>query len=113
MLRTLGFRDIDVATDGAEATSMVCGQQESSYDLILMDINMPRVDGHDATKKIRKSGIKVRIVAMTAYALPGDRELCLTNGMDDYLPKPVELNQLVQVLVKWLDEREDITLHLP
>jgi osomolarity two-component system sensor histidine kinase TcsA len=113
MLRTLGFRDIDVATDGAEAISMVCGQQESWYDLILMDINMPRVNGHDATKKIRKSGIKVRIVAMTAYALTGDRELCLTNGMDDYLPKPVERNQLVQVLLKWLVERENITLHLP
>lgn len=105
MLCTMGFRDIDVATDGAEATSTVCSQQDSWYDL-LMDINMPLVDGHDATNKIRKSGIKVRIVAMTAYALTGDRELCLANGMDDYLPKPVERSQLVQVLVKWLIERE-------
>jgi osomolarity two-component system sensor histidine kinase TcsA len=113
MLSTLGFRDIDVATDGAEATSMVCGQQDSWYDLILMDINMPCVDGHDATNKIRKSGITVRIVAMTAYALTGDRELCLANGMDDYLPKPVERNKLVQVLVKWLLEREDKTVSLP
>ena len=105
MLHTLGFQEIDMAIDGAEAISMVCSQRNSWYDLILMDINMPRVDGHDATAQIRKSGRDVWIVAMTAYALTGDRELCLKNGMDDYLRKPVERSELVQVLVKWLIER--------
>ncbi len=70
------------------------------YDLILMDVKMPEMDGIAATKVIRKLGMKnqPKIVAVTAYALEGDRELCLEAGMDGYIAKPVMVNELVEVL---------------
>lgn len=108
ILRTLGFRNVDLATDGAQAICLVLSSP-NAFDLVLMDINMPLLDGHDATAQIRKSGNKVPIVAMTAYALKGDRELCLEKGMDDYIPKPVNRNCLVRVLLKWLPK--DMDLH--
>jgi len=61
----------------------------ASFDLVLMDINMPVMDGHEATTTLRAAGIKVPIVAMTAHALKGHIELCLERGMDDYVPKYV------------------------
>jgi osomolarity two-component system sensor histidine kinase TcsA len=106
ILRALGFKNVKVATDGVQAISQVLGSS-TVFDLVLMDINMPFLDGHDATTEIRKSGNKVPIVAMTAYALKGDRELCLEKGMDDYIPKPVSRNVLVRVLLKWLPKETD------
>lgn len=106
ILHALGFKNVMVATDGVQAISLVLGSS-SVFDLVLMDINMPFLDGHDATTRIRKGGNKVPIVAMTAYALKGDRELCLEKGMDDYIPKPVNRNVLIRVLLKWLPKETD------
>lgn len=100
MLRSFGFRNVDTASDGDQATTMV-QRFPKGYDLVLMDISMPFVDGYDATARIRKSGINVPIVAMTAHALKGDKELCLENGIDDYVPKPVDRKLLARVLLKW------------
>ncbi|KAK3937302.1 hypothetical protein QBC46DRAFT_393066 [Diplogelasinospora grovesii] len=101
MLRSLGFKHIDLASNGAEAVNMVRGKP-AAYELVLMDISMPILDGHEAAAKIREAGIRVPIVAMTAYALKGDRERCFEHGMDDYIPKPVDKKWLIKTLSKWL-----------
>jgi CheY-like chemotaxis protein len=76
--------------------------QEKKIDLILMDIQMPEMDGLEATRIIRNSkGSQPVIVAMTANAMVGDREECLAVGMNDYLSKPVNLEELISILGKW------------
>ncbi|KAK3326675.1 hypothetical protein B0H66DRAFT_470359 [Apodospora peruviana] len=106
MLRSIGFKNIDLASDGVEAVSMVRGKPVG-YDLVLMDINMPVLDGHEASRQIRNAGIHVPIVAMTAYALKGDRERCLEYGMNDYVPKPVDKKYLIKTLARWLISTRD------
>ena len=84
----------DVAVDGQEAVAMV---EQGAYDLILMDMQMPRVDGVTATRMIRALGgprSRVPIIAMTANAMESDRVRCLEAGMDDFLPKPVDRRRL-------------------
>jgi signal transduction histidine kinase/DNA-binding response OmpR family regulator/HPt (histidine-containing phosphotransfer) domain-containing protein len=90
----------DIVSNGIEAVEAV---MRLPYDLILMDVLMPELDGMDATRQIRERLPKERqprIVAMTANALTGDRELCLAAGMDDYISKPVQLDELAQVLLR-------------
>jgi CheY-like chemotaxis protein len=95
MLERFGQR-ADVASDGEQA---VAATERTEYDLVLMDIQMPRVDGIEATRRIlARRGRRPRIVAMTADAALGDRDRCLSAGMDDYLAKPVRLAQLAMVL---------------
>ncbi|HYZ15517.1 MAG TPA: response regulator, partial [Candidatus Acidoferrum sp.] len=97
-LKKLGYR-ADAVTDGREAIAAVAN---GSYDLILMDCQMPEVDGFEATRVIRRSEVDrdrhIPIVAMTANTLEGDREACLAAGMDGYLPKPVQLAALRAVI---------------
>lgn len=91
----------EVASDGAQAVDRV---REGDYDLVLMDMQMPSVDGIEATRRIRAlPGPKGRIaiIAMTANAMVGDRETCLDNGMDDYIAKPVDRRKLAEVLARW------------
>ena len=96
MLGRLGY-SADVAANGAEAVEAV---RESVYDLVLMDVQMPELDGIEATRRIRSElgSAGPRIAAMTAHALPGDREACLSSGMDDYLVKPIGISDLVAAL---------------
>jgi signal transduction histidine kinase/CheY-like chemotaxis protein len=95
VLSKLGY-SIDVANNGRQAVDML---SEGSYDVILMDVLMPEMDGLEATKHIRKSSVyQPVIVAMTANALPEDREECIRAGMDDYISKPINLEILVRVL---------------
>ncbi|KAK4456560.1 hypothetical protein QBC42DRAFT_301916 [Cladorrhinum samala] len=101
LLRSLGFKNTALASNGAEAVGMVTSKP-AAYDLVLMDISMPVMDGNEASTRIRDAGIRVPIVAMTAYALKGDKERCLECGMNDYIPKPVDKKQLIKTLARWL-----------
>ena len=104
MLEKLGLK-ATLANNGVEALSLL---ETQSYDLVLMDCQMPEMDGFDATREIRKHALKainqhaLPIVAMTANVMSGDRERCLEVGMDDYIGKPVQRDQLESVLRKWL-----------
>jgi osomolarity two-component system sensor histidine kinase TcsA len=101
LLQSLGFERIDVAWDGAEAVRHV-KQTPLSYNVVLMDISMPVLDGLEATAQIRAMGVEVPILALTANALKGDMETYLAKGMNDYIGKPVHRDQLLQVLWKWM-----------
>jgi CheY-like chemotaxis protein/HPt (histidine-containing phosphotransfer) domain-containing protein len=102
MLEKLGFR-VDTVGNGKEAVKAVEG---GTYDLVLMDIQMPEMDGFEATSIIRDrekpGGRRIPIVAMTAHALKGYRERCLQSGMDDYLAKPIQRDTLTRLLEKYL-----------
>ena len=99
VLAKLGYRQIEKALDGLEAVEKVT---QGSYDLILMDCQMPKLDGYAATRRLREQGVKTPIVAMTAHAMSGDREKCLEAGMDDYLTKPISIDKLGAILEQWL-----------
>ena len=97
VLNKLGYSP-EIANNGKEAVSML---QQNNYDVILMDMLMPEMDGLEATRVIRAlDGKQPQIVAMTANALPEDREACLKAGMDDYISKPIKLEVLVDILKK-------------
>ena len=92
LLRRFGHAS-EVATSGLEAVEKAGAGR---YDVVLMDVQMPDIDGMEATRRIREllGAASPRIIAITANALPGDRERCLAAGMDDYLPKPIQLEAL-------------------
>ncbi|WP_378952844.1 CHASE3 domain-containing protein [Pelosinus sp. sgz500959] len=100
--------DIYLAQNGKEAIEMF---EKMIFNLIIMDINMPYMDGYSAVKLIRQKEQALYrhtpIVAMTAYALRGDREKCLAAGMDDYLSKPVDVHQLSSIVDMWLENGEN------
>ena len=101
MLDKLGVR-ADVVGNGREAVDIA---GIVPYDLILMDCQMPELDGYRAASEIRLregAGRHVAIVAMTAEAMAGSRERCLTAGMDDYIAKPVKVEDLYDALMKWV-----------
>lgn len=91
---------VDTAENGKIACDML--QDNSGYDIVLMDIQMPVMNGYEATDIIRKSGSAVPIVAMTANAFDEDRAKALESGMDDFISKPINTAELVRVLEKFL-----------
>jgi len=99
---------LDVAANGLEAlSSLQMSSNEQAYQLILMDCQMPEMDGYEATRQIRdkKAGERycdIPIVAMTANAMQGDKEKCLAAGMNDYLSKPINIDKISAMLTKWL-----------
>jgi signal transduction histidine kinase/CheY-like chemotaxis protein len=98
MLERMGLRP-DVAANGREAVEM---STMLPYDLIFMDCHMPEMDGYAATAEIRRQGSHVPIVAMTAEAMEGCRENCLAAGMDDYIAKPVRVEDVAEAIRQWV-----------
>ena len=103
LLEKLGYR-ADVAGNGIEVLQALRRQR---YDILLLDVQMPEMDGLEAARFIREEwadGVRPRILAMTANAMTGDRERCLEAGMDDYISKPVQLDELQLALERWAPE---------
>jgi CheY-like chemotaxis protein len=99
LLKEWGFR-YDFASNGLIAIEKL---KASKFDLILMDIQMPEMNGYEATKVIRKEiDPVIPILAVTAYVLPGEKEKCITYGMNDYISKPVKELELFNLLKKYL-----------
>jgi signal transduction histidine kinase/CheY-like chemotaxis protein len=97
LLQQMGYR-ADLASNGIEAVESV---QRQTYDVVLMDVQMPDMDGLEASRKINarwRQQERPRIIAMTANAMQGDRDMCLAAGMDDYLTKPIRVERLVEAL---------------
>ncbi|HIA38753.1 MAG TPA: response regulator [Planctomycetes bacterium] len=100
MLSTIGCQ-VDVVANGIEAAAAV---KEGDYDIVFMDCQMPELDGYGATREIRSGEagrMRIPVVAMTANAMQGDREKCIAAGMDDYVSKPVNREELEAVVSKW------------
>jgi two-component system, sensor histidine kinase and response regulator len=103
LVEKFGFKG-DIAANGKEAVSAL---ENFSYDVVLMDVQMPEMDGIEATMKIRDTESKVKdhnvpIIAMTAHAMKGDREKCLDSGMNDYVAKPIQPQELLSKIEKHL-----------
>jgi CheY-like chemotaxis protein len=99
ILTQMGYR-ADLASNGVEAVESLVRQ---TYDVVLMDVQMPEMDGLEASRCINAqwpATKRPRIVAMTANAMQGDREMCLAAGMDDYITKPIRVDQLVEALMR-------------
>ena len=97
ILNKLGYQ-ADIAQTGVEVLTMT---GKKSYNLILMDVQMPEMDGIEATQIIRRQNFpQPYIIAMTANAMPEDKEICINAGMDDYLAKPMKVNELINALKK-------------
>jgi len=97
ILQQMGYR-ADLASNGIEAVESV---RRQVYDVVLMDVQMPEMDGLDATRQICarwQAPERPRIIAMTANAMQGDRDMCLAAGMDDYLTKPIRVERLIEAL---------------
>jgi CheY-like chemotaxis protein len=100
ILQRAGYQ-IDLVADGSEAVE---AHRSQPYQLILMDCQMPTMDGFEATRQIRSLDVQQpRVIAVTANALVGERERCLAAGMDDYLSKPFQAEQLVSMVRKWVE----------
>jgi CheY-like chemotaxis protein len=98
LLEQLGYRDVDAVGNGLE---VIAALERQGYDLVLMDVQMPEMDGFDATRWIRGRWKRVpKIIALTAHALSGDRERCLQAGMDGYLAKPIQIAELEAELAR-------------
>lgn len=109
ILKKLGFVFIDEASNGLQALGKI---RSEKYDIILMDCQMPEMDGFEACQKIREREIaenipRTTVIALTAHAMEGDRDRCIEAGMDDYLSKPVDPGKLHDVLARWLIEQNE------
>jgi two-component system, sensor histidine kinase and response regulator len=106
MIQKRGHRVV-IAGDGQEAITTLEAQPAHPFDLVLMDIQMPKMDGMEATAVIRKREKRTKghipIIALTAHAMKGDREACLNAGMDAYVPKPLKADELFSVIEKMID----------
>jgi PAS domain S-box-containing protein len=111
ILRKLGLH-ADTVADGSDAIRSL---ETHRYDLVLMDVQMPEMDGFEATRLVRDPGSavlnhEVPIIAMTAHAMQGDKERCLAAGMDDYVTKPISPQTLAEALDRWLPREESVSV---
>jgi CheY-like chemotaxis protein len=102
LLKRMGLQ-VTIAEDGNQALQKVLTK---TFDLILMDMQMPHMNGYDATKELRKKGFTTPIVALTANAMKGDDKKCLEVGCDEYLSKPIDRRELLEVIGKYLPSKK-------
>ncbi len=103
LLRKAGA-EVELAENGRIALdlALAAGREGRGFDLILMDMQMPVMDGYEATRRLRAEGFTAPIIALTAHAMAGDRERCLQAGCDDYISKPVERTSLLTIVARHL-----------
>ena len=106
---------VEIVEDGSEALSRVLLAMAAGapHDLILMDMQMPQMDGYTATRKIREAGFRGPIVALTAHAMTGDRERCLEAGCDEYAAKPIDRSNLIALCTRLLGRGDSVPAPLP
>ncbi|MBI9091574.1 MAG: response regulator [Desulfobacterium sp.] len=97
--------DVTVANNGEESLTAV---DKADFQIIFMDIQMPKMDGYEATRRLREMKVDIPIIAMTAHAMVGERERCLQAGMNDYIPKPIDPPDLYAKLIKWISQKDRI-----
>jgi CheY-like chemotaxis protein len=102
LLERMGL-EVTVAENGKEAVEKASAQK---FDLILMDMQMPNINGYEATRILRSKSIQTAIVAVTAHVMTGDEQRCLNAGCNDYVPKPIDRRRLWEVVLKYLSERD-------
>ncbi|RYZ54060.1 MAG: response regulator, partial [Proteobacteria bacterium] len=100
ILKREGVQSVQTASDGLEGVEMA---ERGDFDLVLMDVQMPRMDGFEAVGVLRKKGFKTSIIALTAHAMKGYRDECIAAGFDDYLMKPINRDALLNVIGKQLE----------
>jgi CheY-like chemotaxis protein len=104
----MGFANFTIAENGEETVEKCRG---TDYDMIFMDCHMPKMNGYEATKRVREIDAernhRTIIVAMTANALKGERENCLASGMDEYIVKPIEKHVFIRVLSRWIQFKKN------
>ncbi|OQX16353.1 MAG: hypothetical protein BWK73_03920 [Thiothrix lacustris] len=100
LLETKGFA-VTLAADGQAALDVVY-QQAAPFDLVLMDVSMPGMNGYETTRQLRTRGYQLPIIALTAHAVSGERERCEAAGMNDFFTKPFELHELEQMVSQWI-----------
>ncbi len=105
MLRNAGAQ-VTIVGDGRAAIAQVLGaaRQGEAFDVVLMDMQMPELDGYQATAQLRAAGCRVPIIALTASAMKGDQDRCMQVGCDDYLPKPIDFSVLVEMVARYADD---------
>ncbi len=103
VLRKAGA-EVALAGDGHMALDKVCGNgtSDAPFDLILMDMQMPVMDGYEATRQLRALGFRKPIIALTAHAMESDRQECIEAGCDDYMSKPIDREKLVALVNEWI-----------
>jgi PAS domain S-box-containing protein len=111
ILKNFGFVGVKTVLNGAQAVKEL---EAFVYDLVLMDIQMPEMDGHEACRQIRKiesesNKKRIPVIAMTAHAMKEDRDKCLEAGMDDYVSKPVNAKALLEALERWLPKEKPVS----
>ena len=92
---------VSIANNGIQCLKQI---EKDVFDLVFMDIQMPGMDGYEATNRLRSKNVAIPIIAMTAHAMVGEREKCLQAGMDDYIPKPIDPADLYSKLIKWISK---------
>jgi CheY-like chemotaxis protein len=100
MLEKAGYT-VEVVDNGKMALDTFC-EKPDQFDIVLMDVQMPEMDGLEATRQIRAKDRNIPIIAMTANVMKGDREICLDAGMNDYISKPIKRDTIFKILEKWL-----------
>ena len=104
LLRKAGA-EVTVADNGQIALDYALAGQEESFDVILMDMQMPVLDGYDATQTLRSHGYTGPIIALTAHAMKGDRQRCLDVGCDDYLKKPIDRATFLPLIARYVQQQ--------